>query len=111
MKYTKQQWYTPAEVAIHNTASDCWVSAKGLVYDVTDWLAIQFKTCRCPKTCSCPNKNWYCNNCVEYCPCFERGYFYCDGKRVNTNYSTDLAYPVPLLQHSTFRFQTVPATF
>ncbi|KAJ8725951.1 hypothetical protein PYW08_004134 [Mythimna loreyi] len=85
MRYTKQQWYTPAEVAVHNTPTDCWVSANGKVYDVTNWIADQFKICECAKTCSCPNKNWYCNDCVEYCPCFKRGFFYCDGKRLGMN--------------------------
>ncbi|KOB69889.1 Uncharacterized protein OBRU01_16190, partial [Operophtera brumata] len=29
MIYTKQEWYTPAEVAVHNRATDCWVSLNG----------------------------------------------------------------------------------
>ncbi|KAJ8722390.1 hypothetical protein PYW07_003570 [Mythimna separata] len=82
MRYTKQQWYTPAEVAIHNTASDCWVSANGNVYNLTPWLEEQIRLCKCTKTCSCPTKNWFCNDCVEYCPCFKRGYVYCDAKRL-----------------------------
>ena len=27
-----------AELATHNTQSNCWVAYKGVVYDVTDWL-------------------------------------------------------------------------
>lgn len=27
-----------AELATHNTASDCWIAYKGSVFDVTDWL-------------------------------------------------------------------------
>ncbi len=29
--------YTSAEVAVHNTAGDCWASINGNVYDLTDW--------------------------------------------------------------------------
>ncbi|KAJ2953040.1 hypothetical protein O0L34_g7430 [Tuta absoluta] len=83
MMYTKQEWYTPAEVAVHNKAYDCWVSLNGKVYDLTSWLEQQFKLCHCTKTCSCPVKNWYCwEDCVEYCNCFKRGFFYCDAKRL-----------------------------
>ncbi|XP_026747766.1 cytochrome b5 domain-containing protein 1 [Trichoplusia ni] len=82
MHYTNQQWFTPAEVAIHNKPSDCWITLNGLVYDLTKWLNVQFKICKCPHTCSCAVKTWFCNNCVEYCPCFKHGYFYCDGKRL-----------------------------
>ncbi|XP_047020938.1 cytochrome b5 domain-containing protein 1 [Helicoverpa zea] len=96
MKYTKQQWYTPAEIAVHNQASDCWVSINGKVYDLTKWLEKQFKVCKCVKTCSCLAKTWYCDNCVEYCPCFKQGYFYCDGKRLAM---TILAYAGKDLSH------------
>ncbi|KAG6463928.1 hypothetical protein O3G_MSEX014159 [Manduca sexta] len=83
MKFTKQEWYTPAEVAIHNTASDCWVSLNGKVLDMTSWLEEQFRLCHCKKSCSCQVKSWYCgDDCVEYCPCFKRGFVYCDGKRL-----------------------------
>ncbi|XP_063359176.1 cytochrome b5 domain-containing protein 1 [Cydia amplana] len=83
MIYTKQQWYTPSEVVIHNTAKDCWVSLNGRVLDLTDWLAEQFRLCTCRKNCSCVIKNWYCaDDCVEYCPCFKRGFPYCDKKRL-----------------------------
>ncbi|KAL0842471.1 hypothetical protein ABMA28_014566 [Loxostege sticticalis] len=83
MIYTKQEWYTPAEVAVHNRASDCWVSLNGKVFDLTPWLVEQFKVCKCTKTCSCAVKNWFCgDDCVEYCPCFKRGYAYCDAKRL-----------------------------
>ncbi|XP_053625297.1 cytochrome b5 domain-containing protein 1 isoform X1 [Plodia interpunctella] len=83
MIYTTQEWYTPAEVAIHNKSSDCWVSLNGKVLNLTPWLEQQFRMCRCQKNCCCPVKNWYCSDdCVEYCPCFKRGFFYCDGKRL-----------------------------
>ncbi|CAH4037102.1 cytochrome b5 domain-containing protein 1 isoform X1 [Pieris brassicae] len=83
MIYTIQQWYTPAEVAVHNTATDCWVSLNGKVRNLTPWLEQQFKLCRCIKSCSCPINNWYCRDeCVEYCPCFKRGFLYCDAKRL-----------------------------
>ncbi|KAF9824158.1 hypothetical protein SFRURICE_002279 [Spodoptera frugiperda] len=96
MIYTKQQWYTPAEVAVHNVASDCWVSLNGKVYNLTPWLENQFRNCMCPKSCSCSVKNWFCNNCVEYCPCFKQGYFFCDGKRLAM---TILAYAGKDLSH------------
>ncbi|XP_075992877.1 cytochrome b5 domain-containing protein 1 [Anticarsia gemmatalis] len=83
MTYTKQQWYTPAEIAVHNIAGDCWVSLNGKVFDLTTWLYDQFRLCRCTKTCSCEAKSWYCEDtCVEYCPCFKQGFLYCDGKRL-----------------------------
>ncbi|CAB3221300.1 unnamed protein product [Arctia plantaginis] len=83
MRYTKRQWYTPAEIAIHNTSKDCWVSLNGTVYDLTSWLENQFRVCKCTKECSCKVKNWFCNDsCVEYCPCFKQGYLYCDAKRL-----------------------------
>ncbi|KAJ0180789.1 hypothetical protein K1T71_004193 [Dendrolimus kikuchii] len=79
----KQEWYTPAEVAIHNTPSDCWVILNGKVLNMTSWLEQQFRLCKCTKTCSCAIKNWYCaDNCVEYCNCFKRGFLYCDAKRL-----------------------------
>jgi hypothetical protein len=31
---------SPAELAQHNTAQDCWVSYKGFVYDITAWLPV-----------------------------------------------------------------------
>ncbi|CAG4913415.1 unnamed protein product [Colias eurytheme] len=90
MIYTKQEWYTPAEVSVHNKATDCWVSLNGKVRDLTQWLQQQVKLCKCPKTCSCAVKNWYCGQeCVEYCSCLKRGFFYCDAKRLAT---TVLAY-------------------
>ena len=30
-----RNYYTPTEVAYHNTASDCWVSFFGKVYDLS----------------------------------------------------------------------------
>jgi cytochrome b involved in lipid metabolism len=30
--------FTLEEVAMHNTPDDCWVTAKGVVYDVTDYI-------------------------------------------------------------------------
>ncbi|KAM3961305.1 cytochrome b5 domain-containing protein 1 [Aphomia sociella] len=90
MIYTKQEWYTPAEIAIHNHATDCWVSLNGKVYDLTPWLQEQFRICKCTKQCSCTVKNWYCGpDCIEYCSCFKRGFLYCDGKRLSM---TILAY-------------------
>lgn len=92
MIYTKQEWYTPAEVAIHNRASDCWVSVNGVVRNLTSWLQEQFKVCKCTKSCSCPVKNWFCEDtCVEHCNCFKRGFTYCDGKRVKINFFTKKA--------------------
>lgn len=89
MIYTEQEWYTPAEVAIHNRASDCWVSVNGVVRNLTSWLQEQFKVCKCTKSCSCPVKNWFCEDtCVEYCNCFKRGFTYCDGKRVKIYFFT-----------------------
>ncbi|CAH2073074.1 unnamed protein product, partial [Iphiclides podalirius] len=83
MIYSKQEYYTPAEVAMHNKANDCWVSRNGKVLDLTSWLEQQMKLCRCTKSCSCANKNWYCGSaCVEYCSCFKRGFTYCDAKRL-----------------------------
>lgn len=88
MKYTKQEWYTPAEVAVHNKATDCWVSINGKVLDLTSWLQDEFRVCKCIKACSCKIKNWYCeDDCVETCPCFKRGFPYCDRKRVDLNNS------------------------
>ncbi|KPJ19121.1 Cytochrome b5 domain-containing protein 1 [Papilio machaon] len=83
MIYTKQEYYTPAEVVIHNRADDCWVSLNGKVLNMTSWLDKQFRYCKCPKDCSCPNKNWYCaDDCIEYCKCFKMGFEYCDAKRL-----------------------------
>jgi cytochrome b involved in lipid metabolism len=31
--------FTPADVRAHNKATDCWITVKGRVYDVTPWLA------------------------------------------------------------------------
>ncbi|CAG9585042.1 unnamed protein product [Danaus chrysippus] len=56
MIYTKPEWYTPAEVAVHNKASDCWISLNGIVRDLTSWLQDQFKLCKCIKNCTCPVK-------------------------------------------------------
>ncbi|XP_026757775.1 cytochrome b5 domain-containing protein 1 [Galleria mellonella] len=97
MIYTKQEWYTPAEVAVHNRAGDCWVSLNGKVYNLTPWLQEQFRICKCTKHCSCPIKNWYCGeDCVEYCPCFKRGFLYCDRKRLSM---TILAYAGKDISH------------
>ncbi|XP_047528041.1 cytochrome b5 domain-containing protein 1 [Vanessa atalanta] len=83
MIYTKQEWYTPAEVALHNKATDCWVSVNGVVRNLTSWLKEQFRICNCIKSCSCPVKSWFCEDtCVEHCNCFKRGFSYCDGKRL-----------------------------
>ncbi|OWR45508.1 cytochrome b5 domain-containing protein 1 [Danaus plexippus] len=83
MTYTKPEWYTPAEVAVHNKATDCWISLNGVVRDLTSWLQDQFKLCKCIKNCTCPVKNWYCGpECVEYCNCFKFGYEFCDRKRL-----------------------------
>mmetsp|Transcript_22296 Transcript_22296/g.39468 ORF Transcript_22296/g.39468 Transcript_22296/m.39468 type:complete len:241 (+) Transcript_22296:208-930(+) len=35
----RRRFYTPAEVALHNCAKDCWVSAFGKVLDLTPLLA------------------------------------------------------------------------
>lgn len=79
----KQEWFTPAEVTVHNTLNDCWVSLNGKVLDLTKWLERQSRLCRCFKTCTCELKNWFCEtSCTEKCACFKRGYFYCDGKRL-----------------------------
>lgn len=32
---SRARYYTPSEVAAHNTSSDCWVSLLGKVYDLT----------------------------------------------------------------------------
>ncbi|XP_004930343.1 cytochrome b5 domain-containing protein 1 [Bombyx mori] len=97
MKYTKQEWYTPAEVAVHNKATDCWVSINGKVLDLTSWLQDEFRVCKCIKACSCKIKNWYCeDDCVETCPCFKRGFPYCDRKR---RAMTILAYAGKDLSH------------
>lgn len=79
----KHEWFTPAEVAIHNKQHDCWVSLNGKVLDLSRWLQMQFRVCQCTKACTCAVKDWLCEpNCVEKCQCFKRGYLYCDGKRV-----------------------------
>ena len=33
--YKLRRYYTPAEVALHNTGDDCWVSFFNVVYDLT----------------------------------------------------------------------------
>ena len=33
--YKLRRYYTPAEVKVHNTADDCWVSFFNAVYDLT----------------------------------------------------------------------------
>lgn len=35
----QREFYTPAEVALHNCAEDCWVSIFGKVYDLSDFLS------------------------------------------------------------------------
>lgn len=32
---SRARYYTPSEVAAHNSSSDCWVSLLGKVYDLT----------------------------------------------------------------------------
>jgi len=32
--------YSMAEVAVHDTADDCWMVINGMVYDVTDYIAL-----------------------------------------------------------------------
>jgi cytochrome b involved in lipid metabolism len=34
-----QGYFTPAEVAVHNTHTDCWVSFLGRVFDLTNVVA------------------------------------------------------------------------
>ena len=36
---TSQTYFTPAEVAVHNTHTDCWVSFLGRVFDLTKLVA------------------------------------------------------------------------
>ena len=38
--YKLRRYYTPEEVAVHNTHDDCWVSFFNGVYDLTKLLAI-----------------------------------------------------------------------
>ncbi|GBP17205.1 Cytochrome b5 domain-containing protein 1 [Eumeta japonica] len=93
----RQEWYTPAEVAVHNTPKDCWVSLNGKVLDLTEWLDRQMKLCMCVKSCSCGVKSWFCEpDCVELCCCFKKGFLYCDGKRLAT---TILAYAGKDISH------------
>jgi len=33
--YTRKRYYTPADVSLHNTANDLWVSFFGKVWDLT----------------------------------------------------------------------------
>ena len=42
--FKKRNFYTPTEVAQHNTASDCWVSFFFCVYDLSKLLATQPKS-------------------------------------------------------------------
>jgi len=35
MSVSRVRYFTPSEVAVHNTSSDCWVSFLGNVYDLT----------------------------------------------------------------------------
>jgi cytochrome b involved in lipid metabolism len=46
--YKMRRYYTPAEVAVHNTADNCWVSFFDEVYDLT--LLIQ-QNCKKSKLC------------------------------------------------------------
>lgn len=32
---SRPKYFTPSEVAAHNTSSDCWVSFLGVVYNIT----------------------------------------------------------------------------
>jgi cytochrome b involved in lipid metabolism len=36
IKKTTTVYYTPAQVALHNSPEDCWVSWLGCVYNLTD---------------------------------------------------------------------------
>eukprot|EP00931_Biecheleriopsis_adriatica_P048777 TRINITY_DN28188_c0_g1_i1.p1 TRINITY_DN28188_c0_g1~~TRINITY_DN28188_c0_g1_i1.p1 ORF type:complete len:416 (+),score=46.82 TRINITY_DN28188_c0_g1_i1:54-1250(+) len=38
-QYQLKRYYTPADVAVHNSAHDCWVSYFGSVYDLTPLLS------------------------------------------------------------------------
>jgi hypothetical protein len=40
MTGTRRRFYTPYEVAKHNTADDCWISFLGGVYDLTPLLQV-----------------------------------------------------------------------
>lgn len=37
----KQRYYTPYEVACHNSPNDCWISCLGRVYDLTDLVRVR----------------------------------------------------------------------
>ena len=36
--YKMRRYYTPAEVEVHNTADDCWVSFFNRVYDISELI-------------------------------------------------------------------------
>jgi cytochrome b involved in lipid metabolism len=41
VKGTIRRYYTPYEVAQHNTPDDCWVSFLGSVYDITRLIKVR----------------------------------------------------------------------
>ncbi|KAG7307361.1 hypothetical protein JYU34_007546 [Plutella xylostella] len=83
MKQSKRQWFTPAEIAVHHTAEDCWVALSGRALNLTEWIKEQLARCRCTKTCSCGGQDRYCDeNCYEKCQCIVSGYQYCDARRL-----------------------------
>ena len=45
--YKLRRFYTPAEVAKHNTMDDCWVSFFGQVFDLTQLLNKNFDKPEC----------------------------------------------------------------
>ena len=36
--YKKRRYYTPADVAVHNTANDCWISFFNEIFDLTELI-------------------------------------------------------------------------
>ena len=62
--YKMRRFYTPTEVAQHNTASDCWVSFFFGVYDLSKLLAAQpasqSELCvPIAKVAGCDITNWF----------------------------------------------------
>ena len=45
--YKLRRFYTPKEVSLHNTASDCWVSFFGQVFDLTQLINKNFDQPEC----------------------------------------------------------------